>query len=574
MILNSKQQQAYNYIANGENVFITGGGGVGKSALIKYIYQHFRDHKKIACTSTTGTSAILIGGMTLHSYLGIGLGTAKVDSLVKKIRSRPVIRQRWQELDMLIIDEISMLSPELFEKLDQIACRLKRKSLLKGKNPPFGGIQLILSGDFCQLRCVNSETFCFESEAWKKCITQTVNLTEIIRQEDKTFQKCLNEIRLGNVSQETRNVIQSRVKASIKNDLGIKPTRLYSMNYQVDQVNSKKIKQLIERNGEVYEYPIEYTLKNKKMKLDRLKRHKSAVENLELTTNCQVMLICNLDLESGLANGSRGVVTGFEGNFPIVKFMDGSSHLINYYTWEIEENDKKIGEICQLPLKLAYAFSIHKSQGATLDCVKIDLSNIFDFGMGYVALSRVRNLSGLSIVSNFSWGNINTHPTSLEFYREIDKNKDTNKISKYIIYTDGSCLKNPGAGGYAGVILDEQENKISQVSGAEDKTTNNRMELQAVIKILIQLRDIDQRPDNVEVFTDSKYVQQGISKWILKWKQDNWKRGKKEVLNVDLWKELDDLNQSGIEWKWVKAHNGNRWNEYVDDLARKCAEMR
>ena len=133
-------------------------------------------------------------------------------------------------------------------------------------------------------------------------------------------------------------------------------------------------------------------------------------------------------------------------------------------------------------------------------------------------------------------------------------------------------MKNPGAGGYAGVILDEHENKISQVSGAECKTTNNRMELQAVINILIQLKEIDSRPENVEVFTDSKYVQQGISQWILKWKQDNWKRGNKEVLNVDLWKELDSLNQSGIEWKWVKAHNGNRWNEYVDDLARRCAE--
>ena len=176
MILNERQQEAYNHISNGENVFITGGGGVGKSTLIKYIYQHFKDNKKIACTSTTGTSAILIGGMTLHSYLGIGLGTAKVESLVKKIRSRPIIRKRWQELDILIIDEISMLSPELFEKIDKVACRLRRRSLLKGKNEPFGGIQMILSGDFCQLRCINSERFCFESEIWKKCITRTVHL--------------------------------------------------------------------------------------------------------------------------------------------------------------------------------------------------------------------------------------------------------------------------------------------------------------------------------------------------------------------------------------------------------------
>ena len=310
----------------------------------------------------------------------------------------------------------------------------------------------------------------------------------------------MNEIRLGNISSATKKIIQSRVKASIKNDLGIKPTKLYSMNYQVDNVNSRNIKKLIEKNREVYEYPIEYTLKSKKMKIERLKRHNSAVELLELTTNCQVMLMCNLDLESGLANGSRGVVTGFEGNFPIVKFMDGSSHLINYYTWEIEENDQKIGEICQLPLKLAYAFSIHKSQGASLDCVKIDLSNIFDFGMGYVALSRVRNLSGLSITSNFSWNNIQTHPTALEFYQEIDK-KD---IQKYIIYTDGSCLKNPGSGGYAGVILDECENKIGQISGAENDTTNNRMELQAAIKILIHLREIDKNLNQVEICTDFK----------------------------------------------------------------------
>ena len=143
-------------------------------------------------------------------------------------------------------------------------------------------------------------------------------------------------------------------------------------------------------------------------------------------------------------------------------------------------------------------------------------------------------------------------------------------MDKVEIYTDGSCLNNPGRGG-TGIVLKYKDN-FKFISEGYKLTTNNRMELQAVIKILIHLKEIDQRSENVEVFTDSKYVQQGISQWILKWKQDNWKRGNKEVLNVDLWKELDRLNQSGIEWKWVKAHNGNRWNEYVDDLARKCAE--
>ena len=162
----------------------------------------------------------------------------------------------------------------------------------------------------------------------------------------------------------------------------------------------------------------------------------------------------------------------------------------------------------------------------------------------------------------------------MDFNRSTNQNKSSSK-NKYFIYTDGSCLNNPGHGGYAGIILDKENNKIDEISGGELQTTNNRMELQAVIEILKRFKNFKKvhKQLKAELFTDSRYVQKGISEWISKWRKNNWKTAnKKEVKNLDLWQKLDFLNSNEISWEWIKAHNGNKWNEYVDDLARKCAE--
>jgi len=413
IILNKRQQLVYTLITQGKNVFITGGGGVGKSEVVKSFYNQYKNNKIIAITSTTGASALLIGGTTLHSYLGIGLGTSSVDILSKKIVKRPYLRNRWRDLQILFIDEVSMLSPELFDKINEIAKIVRRIDL------PFGGIQIVLSGDFCQLPCVNSCNFCFESKSWSEFDFQIVELNEIIRQKNIDFQNCLNEIRMGNVSNNTKKLLETRINKSLTNDLGIEPTKLYPLNYKVESVNNKRLNKLLKSTKEVFEYDLDIEEKKKNLNTDKLLKNCNAVQNLKLTKGCQVMLICNLDIDSGLVNGSRGVVSDFVESIPVVTFLNGEKRVIDYHEWEIKENDKKVASIFQIPLKLGYAFSIHKSQGCTLDYVIVDLRNIFEYGMGYVALSRVKNLDGLSIVKSIDWNKINIHPKALQFYKNI-----------------------------------------------------------------------------------------------------------------------------------------------------------
>ena len=417
MTLNEKQQKAYDLMTQGKNIFITGGGGVGKSWLIKYFTE--RTYKNVAITSTTGVSSLIIGGSTLHSYLGIGLGRDSVNKLVSNIRKKSFYKNRWLELDILIIDEISMLNPELFDKLNDIAQTLRRTMR------PFGGIQIILSGDFCQLPCVDSSSFCFEAETWNEVIKHTIHLDEIIRQRDRDFQICLNEIRLGNIPENVQKIINRCVGITFDKTNQIKPTKLYPLNRSVDSVNNRKLEKLINKNGTQYEYNIDF-VNNTRRKLDKdsMSKYCLAPETLILTENCQVMLIYNLDHDLGLVNGSRGVVTRFEDDLPVVKFMNGVEKTIDFNTWEITEKDKVIATLSQIPLRLGYAFSIHKSQGCTLDYAIIDLSNIFEYGMGYVALSRVKSLDGLSI-KKINWDQIVCHPKAVEFYKKI-KNKKNN----------------------------------------------------------------------------------------------------------------------------------------------------
>lgn len=408
-----KQKIAYDLMKSGKNVFITGPGGSGKSFLIS---KFMKDNlfKKIGITSTTGTSAILIGGSTIHSFAGIGLGTKSVVALVTGIRRRPFVLKRWKELDTLIIDEVSMLTPELFDKLNEIA-KITRRC-----DEPFGGLQLILTGDFLQLPCVNSDDFCFNSQAWKECVDNEVYLDKIIRQTDPLFQKCLCNIRLGIVTDEDKKLLNSRVGATIENT-DIKPTQFYSTNAQVNRVNNMELDILAEEGVEFLSYQMKTEVMNVRTPqfvIDKCIKNCIAEPNLDLCVGAQVMLNFNVNTAEKLVNGSRGVIIRFEDDMPVVKFMDGREICISYNVWDIEEGGNFIMNIKQIPLRVAYAITIHKSQGMSVDCMKLDLSNIFENGQAYVALSRVRNIEGL-VIDKIAYNKIKAHPRALEYYKNL-----------------------------------------------------------------------------------------------------------------------------------------------------------
>jgi ATP-dependent DNA helicase PIF1 len=412
--LSEKQNIAYNLMVEGKSIFLTGAAGTGKSAALKMFIKIHKSEKIMGVTSTTGISALLFGGVTIHSFLGIGLGQGSVESIVGKLYKRPHIRKKWCDTEVLIIDEISMLSPELFDKLENVARRIRHNE------KPFGGIQLILSGDFLQLPCIGSDDFCFESKSWNKCIEKTVYLTEIMRQKDLEFQNCLNDVRIGLLTKKTRKILNSRVGIELKNDFGVKPTKLFSTNYSVDYINNKELDLLAISDPEFFEYNMEIHpypgVNNKEYAIEKYKKSCNAPETLQLCIGAQVMLLWNLDTEGGLVNGSRGVVTSFVGDIPNVKFINGREVSIDYNIWESEEQDKKILRVIQIPLKLAYALTIHKSQGCSLDYAEIDLSNSFAKGQAYVALSRVKNLDGLSII-DIDFDKIVADEKAVEFYK-------------------------------------------------------------------------------------------------------------------------------------------------------------
>lgn len=415
-----KQQSAFDLINKGENILMTAPAGYGKSFVIEKVASKYTSFK-IGITSTTGTSAILIGGSTLHSFLGIGLGTADVSQIYLNIKKNSYIHKRWKELDILIIDEASMLSPVLFDKIEQLA-----RVIRKNENP-FGGIQLILSADFFQLPVVgDSNSFCFDAKSWDSCIPKSniIVFDQNFRQDNIFFQKILMEIRYGNVSDESIEILRTRENVKLVNENGILPTKIFSLNRDVDNENEKELNNLVVKNPdlEFYEYEITYDVLKKSMKNfnmeERIRKTCNVPFTLQLCKGAQVMLMFNLDLDLKLCNGSRGVVVGFDGDIPIVKFLNGVTMAIIHKTWTIEENCEPIFMFTQIPLKVAFAVSSHKVQGITIDYAEVDLANIFEFGQAYVALSRCRTLEGLSIL-HLNKECFKAHPRVIDFYNSL-----------------------------------------------------------------------------------------------------------------------------------------------------------
>jgi len=439
MELSLEQQNAFDKFILGENVFVTGSAGSGKSELIRKIYRHCISNRKgIQVCALTGCASILLNckAKTVHSWSGIGLGNASVDVLINKIKQNIYKKKAWTEISVLVIDEVSMMSIKLFDTLDAIGRGVRNNHL------PFGGIQVILSGDFYQLppvgnyNDVDTMRFCFESEDWNNVFKKNcqIQLVKIFRQTDNKYISILNQVREGVVKRSSNDLLKSRV--GLIPPEGTVITQLYPRRNSVEVINCNKMKELTtpEHTFEIQlltNLPLlsdEDKRKRNKIgkveidiELQHIKTNLLCEPTLKLKVGAYVMCIVNMEISSDivLCNGSQGIITGFSEitRLPIVRFNNGYEVSINYYTWT-SENIPGIG-VSQIPLILAWAITIHKSQGTTLDMAQIDVGRgIFEAGQTYVALSRVKSLDGIYLTS-FDVTRIKINRKVKEFYDNL-----------------------------------------------------------------------------------------------------------------------------------------------------------
>ena len=407
-----RQSEALAILGSGANVFLTGAPGAGKTYVLnEFVRQARADGASVSVTASTGIAATHINGTTIHSWSGIGLATALTDNLVKTIRTRR--RRRLQEADILIIDEASMLHAWLFDMVDQV-CRIIRRD-----ERPFGGLQVVLSGDFFQLppvsvsgrdhdviapgpeflasreryarEGVDPEGFVTESLVWRELDPVICYLTEQHRQDDGRLLGVLTDIREGAVDDNDRDMLLTRL--GILPEPGRQAVNLFPVNRQADALNDLRL-------FEIKEDPHEYvaTSSGAANLVARLKKNMLAPERLLLKTGAAVMAVRN-DPDHQFVNGSLGTVRGFtaqsQGGWPIVAFENGNVATMRPNCWEMQDGDTILAQVDQVPLRCAWAITIHKSQGMTLDRAVMDLRRTFAPGMGYVALSRVESLDGL-----------------------------------------------------------------------------------------------------------------------------------------------------------------------------------
>lgn len=413
-IMNEEQERAFQLILGKKNVLITAPGGFGKTFFINEMARRvtrLRPDIRVAKTSMTGSSAILLNGTTMHAYLGIGICTDTMEMYrrIIKTRSRPA----WVLTDILVIDEVSMLSKELFQSLDYLGKQLRNDPR------PFGGLQIVLAGDFCQIGCISSSSYCFESDLWDRNIHHIIEFTRSYRQEgDLVFSKMLEQIRFGVITEDTERALRSRMIPFTSYRDGIQPTRLYSYKKDVASINQQFLEQLVLQDRRTTH---EYRVRIKQKYAHKKKTFLSCVDEppLLLCVGAQVILTVNLDIEQGLINGSRGVVVAFSASgLPVVEFVNGYTQVIDFFEHTIEERSVEVFGYTRIPLILGWAITIHKSQGMTLDLVVADMGGVFDYGQGYVTLSRVKNLQSL-FLTRIDFSRIRCNPKVVEFYSSI-----------------------------------------------------------------------------------------------------------------------------------------------------------
>lgn len=390
-----RQDTALKLMQTGENVFLTGSAGAGKTYTLNQYIQYLKARKvTVAITASTGIAATHMNGMTIHTWAGIGIKDVLSDDDLKRMKERKYLKEHLENAQVLVIDEISMLHAKQLNLVNQVL------KYFKESDEAFGGIQVIAAGDFFQLPPVgknderNRDKFCFMSSAWVEAKFRVCYLTEQHRQDDSELNGILNAIRAQTIQPQHLKALHQ----TQQQDIGDTFTRLYTHNMDVDNINYQHLNAI---EGDAHQF-VAVNEGNDKL-IETLKSSVRAPEELSLKKHAKVMFVKN-NFDMGYINGSLGEVIGFEdddthGILPKVKLTDGTELVVEPETWSVDNDaGKTLASLQQIPLRLAWAITIHKSQGMTLEAAEINLSHTFEKGQGYVALSRLKSIRGLRLL--------------------------------------------------------------------------------------------------------------------------------------------------------------------------------
>lgn len=411
-MVSMRQSQALGVMLSGASVFLTGPPGAGKTYVLnEFVRRSERARKRVAVTASTGIAATHIGGSTIHSWSGLGIRDSLTPYDKEWLKTNDRLRKRYNGTDILVIDEVSMLHGKRLDMVNEV-CKLLREC-----DAPFGGLQIVLVGDLFQLPPVDRMRelvdFIHTSLAWEELAPKICYLSEQHRQSGDLLLNILEAMRRGEVEEWHTDALMERMgKRPAKGDAA---TRLYTHNIDVDTINQQHLAAL---GGESKRFVM--NTEGNDSKIEQLVRSVLAPETLDLKVGAEVMFVAN-NFPEGYVNGSRGRVIGFDegSGLPEVRLLSSGKKIrVDYQNWTLMEDGKKRAEVVQLPLRLAWAITVHKSQGMSLDAAEIDLSKSFTPGMGYVALSRVRSLDGIYL-SGMNAMAMRLHPEIFTFDEQL-----------------------------------------------------------------------------------------------------------------------------------------------------------
>lgn len=489
------QDQAFLIMKTGINIYLTGSAGSGKTYLLNKYISYLDEHDiAVAVTASTGIAATHMNGMTIHSWSGIGIKNSLDARDLEQLEEKKYLWKRFEKARVLIIDEVSMLHKNQLDMLEKVCRTFKRN------DKPFGGLQVILSGDFFQLPPVTKgeeggDGIMYDSDSWQILNPAVCYIEEQHRQEDDTLTEILNTIRSNQMDEYHYELLRGRIDAKLKNE--IKATKLYTHNVNVDSLNEAELS-LIENVERISDM----TSSGPDHLVEILKKSCLAHEKLKLKIGAEVMCVKN-NFEEGYVNGSRGKVIGFseESGYPTVELYNGKKISLKPELWAIEEDGKIKASVSQIPLRLAWAITIHKSQGMSLDNAEIDLRNTFAYGMGYVALSRVRTLEGIRLVG-FNADSLRVDPKILEFDQDLKNQSFSNELLfKKLKKEEQQKLEDDFILRMGGTIK-----KVNSASGKRSKAKSKQIKDTKFPSILITKELLDEGKNIEEISKERGFV--------------------------------------------------------------------